>query len=144
MKSPVLLLAASVLVNVALITTFVVKPELAPVTVRGYFQSSAAQKAEKATAAEIAKRAADAHEKANAARAASSRSRLWSALDSDDLPTLVAHLRAAGFSAVVIRGIVSARIDRSFASRTKALMGEQEARPFWKPDGTGYGGNQKL
>src|SRR4051812_39668780 len=82
MKPPVLLLSASLFVNAALVVAFVLKPSLAPAAVRGYFQSSAAQKADHAALLDRAKRESDAEARRNTAEATSVRSRLWSSLDS--------------------------------------------------------------
>src|SRR6059058_5204826 len=101
MKPPVLLLSASLLVNAALFAAFVVKPGLAPSAVRKLFQSRAAQQADQDALVVSAKRESEAEARRTAAQASTVRSRLWSSLDSNDLPTLVAHLRAAGFSPAV-------------------------------------------
>lgn len=53
-------------------------------------------------------------------------------LQNGDLATLVARLRAAGFSASMIRTIVAAQVNEQFTARRKELLGAQEDRPFWK------------
>ncbi len=57
---------------------------------------------------------------------------VWPSLQADDLPTLVARLRAAGFPADVIRAIVSARLGEAFGLQRKALDPDEDTRPFWK------------
>lgn len=58
-------------------------------------------------------------------------SHVWSDLKTEDLPALVARLRASGFPPEVVRAIVRAQIDESFAARRKALTANESA-PFWK------------
>jgi hypothetical protein len=66
----------------------------------------------------------------------------WAALDSPDLPTLIARLRAAGFPANIVREIVSARIDALFASRMKEIAGTPAGQPYWKAERLGAGNSQ--
>lgn len=56
----------------------------------------------------------------------------WASLQRDDLPGLVAHLRAAGFPPEVVRAILTAQIREQFAARERALDPGAETRPFWK------------
>lgn len=57
---------------------------------------------------------------------------VWPSLNSDDLPTMIARLRRAGFPPEVIRELVTARIDEVFAARRRALDPDADTRPFWK------------
>lgn len=57
---------------------------------------------------------------------------IWSALRTDDLPDLVARLRAAGFPPDLVRAVVAAQIGESFAARRRALTSSVERLPFWK------------
>ncbi|MBC7369610.1 MAG: hypothetical protein H7343_22810 [Undibacterium sp.] len=57
---------------------------------------------------------------------------VWSQLQSGDLATLVARLRAAGFSASMIRSIVSAQVSEQFSARRRELFSALDDRPFWK------------
>lgn len=57
---------------------------------------------------------------------------VWTGLQNSDLPTLVAQLRAAGFSPAMIRAIVAARVNEQFSARRKALLAQQEDQPFWR------------
>ncbi len=50
----------------------------------------------------------------------------------DQLPGIVAELRAAGFPPEVVRAIVSALVSEQFAERMKALDPDGAKRPFWK------------
>ena len=126
------LLAGSLVANLALIAAVVSQPSLVPPAVRDFFHlrdataETAAQQRASRRAAATARAATD--------RAAASRALLWSVLASDDLPTLVAHLRAAGFSPGVIRAIVSSQIDRLSRGRMKELVGTLADTPFWKPE----------
>jgi hypothetical protein len=56
----------------------------------------------------------------------------WSVLQTGDLKTLVARLRAAGFPPALIRAIVSAQISERYAAQRKVLMANQEDSPFWQ------------
>ena len=53
-------------------------------------------------------------------------------LATDDLPTLVARLRAARFSPMDIRGIVSARLSEQYGARRKAAIADLEVVPYWQ------------
>jgi hypothetical protein len=56
----------------------------------------------------------------------------WSALSTDDLPAMVAHLRNQGFPPHIIRGIAAARVQELFAARLKALRPNITSQTFWK------------
>lgn len=133
MKPNTLLLAVSVAANAALLATFAFRPALAPPAFRDFFRSEAQRAADLAvrTKADQAKATADA--KATAAKKAG----VWASLQTDDLKTLIARLRAAGFSPAVIRAIVTARIDALFSSRMSELAGMIDT-PYWKPNATNY------
>ena len=137
MKPYAALLGLSIAVNVGLVVAFVAKPALAPPAVRNLF-SSPERNAENTVTARAS--ATVAVEKSTAqigqrdSTDTNDRAQLWAALDSDDLPTLIKRLRAAGFSRQVILGILNTRLEARFAERLKALTGEVEATPYWKPD----------
>lgn len=137
MKPYAALLGLSIAVNVGLIVAFVVKPTLAPAAVRNLFLSSE-RAVVNASATSSNTRAAVANNMPQSARreaaTSTAQGQLWAALDSDDLPTLVKRLRAAGFSRQVILGILNARLEARFADRLKALTGDVESTPYWKPD----------
>jgi hypothetical protein len=146
MKPYAALLGLSITVNLGLIVAFVVKPGLAPPAVREFLSSSSARE-ERATArardrSVEEKRLAEAGKRESAPT--DNRAQLWAALDSDDLPTLVKRLRAAGFSRPVILGILNARIEARFADRFKALTSDLESTPYWKPDPMNSPGNTKY
>lgn len=144
MKLPLLLLAASFAGNALLVALFFNRPALAPPAFRDFFTTAADRAAQAADASHAIHARVAARTQAAAARAAAERAQIWAALATDDLPALVARLRAAGFSAVVIRGIVNARLDAWFRTRMKELAGDPGAAPFWKPDGPGLFGNARL
>ncbi len=119
MKLPALLLAGSIAVNAVLLGLAFAKPELAPPSVRPFFAfSSSAPPA--ATPA-----------KPRAPRAEPVR-QLWSTLASDDLPTLIARLRAAGFPASIIRQIVMAELSARYEARLRRIYEPDGNQPFWK------------
>jgi hypothetical protein len=143
MKPFALLLGLSVAVNIGLVSAFVVKPTLAPPAVRGVFQSSDTAE-ENAVARRVAAEKRSSSAKPDANNAASTQSQLWATLNSDDLPTLVNRLRAAGFSRSVTLGIINARLEGRFAERMKALTGDLENTPYWKPDPMNSPGNSRY
>ena len=142
MKLFKILLAGSRVANLALIAAVVSKPSLVPSAVRDFFHLHDAN-AEAAAALRASQRATT-EARAAIDRAAAIRALLWSAIASDDLPTLVARLRTAGFSAAVIRAIVSSQIDQRFHARIKELFGTVADTPFWKSEPTLGFGNLKY
>lgn len=130
MKPAPLLLAGSLLANAALLGVFVTRPELGPPAWRDYFSSGV--KPADAAAARDAERVAALQQRRKAIEAASAQSRLWAALNSDDLPTLVAQLRAAGFPATVVRFVIDARLQTRFAARLQPFVQAAQDTPFWK------------
>jgi hypothetical protein len=54
------------------------------------------------------------------------------ALESGDLPGLVARLRATGFPSDVIRAIVRAKLGEAYIARRKELDPGEATRPFWQ------------
>ena len=57
----------------------------------------------------------------------------WQRLQSGDLKSLIAQLRAAGFSESMIRSIVASQVYDQFIARRKALIAQQEDNPYWTP-----------
>lgn len=55
----------------------------------------------------------------------------WKTVQSVDLKSLIANLRAAGFPPAVIRAIVAARLDEQYAARRRQIVGDQPP-PYWK------------
>ncbi|HUR60483.1 MAG TPA: hypothetical protein VM029_22360 [Opitutaceae bacterium] len=124
---PVAILVASVAANVAAVTAFVIRPALAPAALRSFFDR------EPDNAGKTASRATSSNTSASRRPAVPQSPALWSALATDDLPTLIARLRQAGFPASVIRAIVSAQIQKRFAERMNALVRTVESTPYWQP-----------
>lgn len=144
MNARVLILAGSIVVNAAFALLFLSRPTLAPPFVRELFglDSVGATVATSSDAQQSAARARQASLQA-AERARENQAALWSTLDSEDLPTLIARLRAAGFPPAVVRAIVSARVDRRFNERMKALASTMEVA-YWKPPVTNSFNNPKF
>src|SRR4051794_16431988 len=92
-----LLLLGSFGANAALLATFGFRPDLAPPALRDYFRNSKATLAQEKDARARAERAAETARKKRTAEAAAIQAQFWTALQPDDLPGLVARLRAAGF-----------------------------------------------
>jgi hypothetical protein len=68
-----------------------------------------------------------------AAAKPAAKKQLWPALDAgDDLTTLIARLRAAGFPAEIIRAMIMAEISRRYDARINALFESDASTPFWK------------
>ncbi len=139
MKLPALLLVGSLAANAALLGLFALRPALAPPAFRAYFVSDQQRAAN--LAAE--NKAARARTAALAKTAAAKKAGVWSGLQTDDLKSLIARLRAAGFSPVVIRAIVNARLESTFSARMNELVGSIDV-PFWKPDGLSSYNNPKF
>jgi len=57
---------------------------------------------------------------------------LWPSLHTTDLPDLISRLRAAGFPPYLVRAVVAAQMDESFAARRLALDSGTDSLPFWK------------
>lgn len=59
---------------------------------------------------------------------------LWQKLVTEDLKQLVANLRAAGFSDSEVRAIVGVMLDRRFQKRSMELSARRYKAPYWKQD----------
>lgn len=139
MKPSTLVLALSLGANAALLGLFALQPALAPPVIRDFFTSDAQRNAE----ATAKNEAAAARTAAQAKAAVAKRSQLWASLQADDLKSLVARLKAAGFSPVVIRAIVNQRLEAQFSARMAELAGTIDL-PFWKPDPSTSYNNSKY
>jgi hypothetical protein len=136
MKLPVIVLLASLAANAALTVVFVTRPSVAPPILRDYLTGRPAE-VEAATAANERQAArADQNARVAASRTEAARRQLWASLDTNDLPQLVERLRAAGFSRVVIRSIINAKLEERFEAKMRDLTAPLEALPYWKPDPT--------
>ena len=124
MKIPALLLVGSIAANAACAVFYF--SHRAPVPIATDPAHEAVLAAQRSTA----------QLKIQAATAATAQAQLWSALDSDDLKTLVARLHQAGFPRPVIRALVTARVQARFASRLDALARSAADTPYWKPTST--------
>jgi hypothetical protein len=143
MSARVIILICSLALNAAWIATFVLRPSLVPGFARDLFQLRADGAADNAPrTGAVAQRSGQA---ARAARnpGAEAQGTLWSALESDDLPGLVARLRAAGFPPALVRAIISAQVDRRFQARLKALASGVET-PYWQPTALSSFNNPKY
>ncbi len=125
MKLPTIILIGSLAANAAVLGFFLVKAP-ADVSASAGNSASTVSPSEK-DAIELSK-AASTPEAAEAALL----SKIGTELQSGNLSTLVARLRAAGFSTSVIRSIVAAQVSEQFAARRKALLASQPEIPFWK------------
>ena len=135
MKPVSALILISLAVNVGLLAAFAIKPTLAPAALRPLLpRTPVAENAGRAKPERAAAQARSASARKTAPDAAPNRSGLWAALDSNDLPALVSRLRAAGFSRPMVLAIVNAKLESIFADRFKAVVGDIENIPFWKPD----------
>lgn len=129
MKRTVLfsLLGLSLAGNAALFTVYVRSEQ----TVAALRESAgtASSSARESAQARAATEAALVEAKAAATQA---RSEIWKSLQTDDLPALVANLRAAGFPDKTSRAIVASLLAERYAAKRRALLGGDETPAFWK------------
>lgn len=143
MKALVVLLSLSLTANIATLAAYLVRPSLAPPGIRDWLDRDGAAK--RAAQAHLrAQRAVAAQALAEQARSAAVQAKLWSALASDDLPVLVSRLRAAGFPPSVIRGIVTAEVQKRFSARMGELTRAVADAPYWRPPLTSSYNNPKF
>jgi hypothetical protein len=135
MKSSALVLVASITANIACLVALVFKPALTPPSVRRFLSTTTS--AGNSDAAAGAKKNKPISITSVVAGDDTGRVPRWDAVASQDLSRLIANLRAAGFSPLMIRSIVGAQIDTRFRDRMNALAGGATEAPFWKPDATG-------
>jgi hypothetical protein len=121
MKLTTLLLVGSLAVNAAVISLYVTQKPAASTVSPTEKSASRAPSAPAATSPET-----------QAAAQTALLGQAWTQLQSGDLNTLVARLKAAGFSPSMIRAIVAAQVNEQFSARRKELLSGQEDQPFWK------------
>jgi RNA polymerase sigma factor (sigma-70 family) len=68
---------------------------------------------------------------------------LWESLRSDDLVTMAARLRDAGFTPSLVRTIMAVQVNEKFAGRLEKLLNGERA-PFWKAQGASPLADAKL
>jgi len=124
MKPSALFFAGSLLANCALVGLFAFKPTLAPAAFRSFFGSTSAS-AENSTTASP-------KPAPRATRANASPAQLWSTLKSDDLPSLITRLRAAGFPPDIVRAVVSSMVSEPYRARIAELNAPDPNVPYWK------------
>ncbi|HWA08717.1 MAG TPA: hypothetical protein VG838_04535 [Opitutaceae bacterium] len=113
------LIAVSLAVNLFL-AAFAVRPSLAPPAFRDFFGGARDGPARVASGASAT------------ANAGGRLAPLWSRLQTDDLPALVARLRAAGFPTSLIRAVITAKINARYNSQFRALLEPDPSAPYWK------------
>jgi len=116
-------------VNAAGVALFALRTELLPKAARDALGIVTAEEAREQ--ARLARHAA-AKPAAEIAAAARPPPTLWSQLETDDLRTPPARLRAAGFSTVVIRAVIDAQIAARFEARLRAITHERDQTPYWR------------
>jgi hypothetical protein len=62
--------------------------------------------------------------------------RTWAALKGEDLKSMIARMRAAGFPPGVIRAVAKAQLDEQLRAQRKELVDQLGSRPYWS---THYG-----
>jgi hypothetical protein len=130
-----LIIAVSLLANAALLATFAFRPALAPPAVRDFF-------ARHFSSADATTGSAPPHMSASAPRTAAPHP-LWSEVRSDELATLIARLRAAGFPPSVVREIVRNQVNARYSARIRALTEPDLNTPYWKLPAYSYGADSK-
>ena len=123
MKLSPLLLAGSLLANAALFGTLAWRPSLSPPAFRDFFRRNF-HAADEVSAPPALRAAAPPPARTDGA--------LWSALQSDDLTSLVARLRHAGFPPNVIREIVRSQVNARYRTRISELVGPEPNVPYWR------------
>ncbi|MEO7413235.1 MAG: hypothetical protein ABIZ81_07745 [Opitutaceae bacterium] len=129
MKPAARLLFGSLALNFALLAAFAFRPALLPTATRDLLAY--------ASRSNDAKNPPASHPRAEASGPKPNVGRqenFWRTLDSNDLPTLVRNLRAAGFSATVVRGIIVVRVNERIHAELEALAASIPDTPFWKSD----------
>ncbi len=121
MKIP--LIAVSLAAN-GFLAAFALRPSLTPPAFQDFFARHFHSDGQTAAAPA-----------ASPAAQSTTRGQLWSALKTDDLATLVARLRAAGFPVSLIRAIVSAELNARYDTRMRALLEPDPNTPYWKQSG---------
>ena len=116
-----LLISGSVIANIVLAASLVLRPSLAPPTVRDFITEHV-----RSSDAATTKRAAKTPAVVAKAKP------LWTRLETDDLTGLIARLRNAGFPPSVIRGIVSALVTARYADKIRELDRPDPNTPFWR------------
>ena len=128
-----LVIALSLLANAALLAAFAFRPILAPPAVREFFAHPFSSTT--ATTGTVAPHASTPRPVAA--------EKLWTQIHSDDLATLVARLRAAGFPPSVIREIVRNRVNDRYSARLRALTEPDPNTPYWKQPAYSYSADSK-
>ena len=72
-----------------------------------------------------------------ATRTAPATTDIWRALDSENMSTLIARLRAAGFSPSAIRAVAGAKLRQRYTARLQAVRQAADEVPYWRPSPTG-------
>jgi hypothetical protein len=123
MKKTLPALAVSLAANAALLALLLLRPPSSPSAPAG------ASAPTSATGAAPATRSADS---ALSPADLASLTRSRELLATDDLPALVARLRAAGFPPRIVRAIVTARVVEMFGAKRNAVIAQQEVVPYWR------------
>jgi hypothetical protein len=130
MKLPSLLLIGSLAVNAAVLALYFSKSSAAgDAAATGAAPTASARGGATGTGPSPAATTAAAHDSLKQA---------WAELQTGDLTTLVARLKAAGFSPSMIRSIVAAQVNEQFSARRKELLGQRDEQPFWKSQRNGF------
>lgn len=117
-----LFIALSLTANLFL-AAFALRPALAPPAFRDLFGGARSPVETAAGAAPQADKTPSA-----AGRPAG----LWSRLQTDDLPTLAARLRAMGFPSAIVRAVINDAVSARYNPRLRALSEPDPSLPFWK------------
>jgi hypothetical protein len=130
MKLPPLLLAGSLATNAVILGLFAWQPVLSPPAFRNFF-------ARNFSAGDPAGAAAG--RSGQAAVPAATGTSAWAAYRSDDFPTLIARLRAAGFPPNVIRDILRTQVSARYNPRLTALLEPDPNVPYWRAPPSFFG-----
>ena len=120
MKLSAAALAVSLAGNAVLVSALALQPSLVPPRVRKVFSFGAHT------------REMQADRVASKGRIASAPRKLWPLLATEDVTTLLARLRAAGFPPTVIRDMIRAEVNARYDARIGAVVDPDPDTPFWK------------
>lgn len=143
MKLPTLLLAGSLLGNAALVGALIVQPSRLPAPLRDLFSADTPRAAASPPVTPSSALSSQPASRGSQLSTLNSQLPLWPALASDDLRTLVARLRAAGFPAHVIRSVIERRLSDLYTPRLRALEQADPNTPFWKIPSPYYSAGDK-
>lgn len=137
MKTSSLILATSLAANIALIGVLAFRAPLAEGTKSATPAMTVSREGPSAVSA-TAGASANASSTTGKPGTKSSAAKVWDKLQSDDLATLVANLRDAGFPPRVIRSVLMAKVGEKYDARRLEIEKDSLNAPFWTQNRNNY------